>query len=200
MPRSRRTPPGRPASPRYLLLAKVLRPHGIRGEISIQIITNFPDRLRELKKVYLSPSSESPEHLRAYPLQSARPQRATNWLIRLAGIEDRDAADRLREQYVYVSLDEAVPLEADEVYLFQVIGLQVETPRGEILGRVVDLIETGANDVYVVRGSAYGEILIPAIKGVVLSTDVDAGRMIVEPMPGLLPDAEDNPPGAASEN
>ena len=184
----RRTTPRPRTKTQYLLLGKVLRPHGVRGELSIQIATDFPERLKVLEKVYLSDSPDQPDNLQSHNLLSARPQRDTNWLIALEGIEDRDIADRLREQYVYVALEDAVPLAEDEVYLFQVIGLQAETPGGEILGRVMSVIETGANDVYVLRGDKYGEILIPAIKGVVLDTNVEAGRIIIEPLPGLLPD------------
>ncbi|MHB8625952.1 MAG: ribosome maturation factor RimM [Aggregatilineales bacterium] len=185
----------RPAVPRYLVLAKVLRPHGVRGELSVQVITDFPERFRELEKIYLGTSADRPDRLRAYAIDSARPQKTTKqggtWLLRLHGIDDRDAADLLREQYVFVAIDQAVPLAEDEVYLFQVIGLQAETPQGEALGRVVDIIETGANDVYVIRGSAYGEVLIPAVNGVVLAIEVEAGRMLVDPPPGLLPDQAD---------
>lgn len=182
----------RSAAPRYLVLAKVLRPHGVRGELSVQVFTDFPERLHELEKVYLGASAEKPDRMRPFAIDNARPQRTNKqggtWLLHLHGINDRDAADLLRDQYVFVALDQAVPLADDEVYLFQVIGLQAETPRGEVLGRVVDIIETGANDVYVIRGSAYGEVLVPAINGVVLAIEVESGRMIVDPPPGLLPD------------
>jgi 16S rRNA processing protein RimM len=183
------------AAPQYLVLAKVLRPHGVRGELSVQVITDFPERFWELDKVYLGATAEKADRLRGYAIDGARPQRSGKhsgtWLLRLHGIDDREAADSLRDQYVFVALDQAVPLADDEVYLFQVIGLQAETPGGEVLGRVVDIIETGANDVYVIRGAAYGEVLVPAVNGVVLSIDVDAGRMLVDPPPGLLPDRPD---------
>jgi len=186
-------------SPRYLVVAKVLRPHGIRGELAVQVMTDYPDRFRDLGTIYLGDSAEQPTKLRAYQLESARPDKKLHWLLRLQGVDDRTMAELLRERYVYVSLADAVPLADDEVYLFQVIGLQAETPSGEILGQVVDVMETGANDVFVLRGDRYGEVLIPAISSVVLSIDVSAGRMIVDPLPGLLPDAtndvddDDNP-------
>lgn len=189
--------PTRPRSPepRYLVLGKVLRPHGVHGELSVQVITDFPERFRELDNVYLGTSPENADRLRAYAIDSARPQRTGKqggtWLLRLHNIDDRAAADALRDQYLFVAIDQAVPLADDEVYLFQVIGLQAETPQGVVLGRVVDLIETGANDVYVIRGAAYGEVLVPAVNGVVLSIDVDAGRMLVDPPPGLISDQSD---------
>ncbi len=173
-------------SPHYLIIARILRPHGVRGELSLQIITDFPERLRELQKVYLAHSAEQPDRPRPYRVEGARPQKQASWLLRLRGVEDRDAAELLRGQYVFVSLADAVPLADDEVYLFQVMGLQAQTVAGEVLGRVVDIIETGANDVYVIRGEIRGEVLIPAVPGILINIDVEAGLMIVDPPPGLL--------------
>lgn len=104
-------------------------------------------------------------------------------------MQSREAADRLRGQYILVTLQDAVPLAEDEIYLFQVIGLRVLTDQGVVLGRVVSVIETGANDVYVVQGERYGEVLIPAIESVVRRIDVDNGVMHITPLPGLLPDS-----------
>ncbi len=175
-------------SPRYLILGKILRPHGVRGEVDMQVMTDFPERLKSLEKVHLGLSETDTTRLKTYRVEGARPHKGTDYLLRLQGIADRDAADTLRNYFVFVSLDDAVPLEDDEVYLFQVIGLQVETMTGENLGRVVDIIETGANDVYVIQGAAYGEVLIPAVNGVVINIDVEAGMMKVDPPPGLISD------------
>ena len=189
-PSSRNKKPD-PDSPRYLVVAKVLRPHGIRGELAVQALTDYPERFRNLGTIYLGESADQPTRLRAYQIEAARPDKKSHWLLRLHGVDDRNAADLLRERYVYVSMIDAVPLADDEVYLFQVIGLQAETPGGDLLGRVVDVMETGANDVFVLRGDRYGELLIPAINGVVLSIDIAAGRVIIEPLSGLLPDSVD---------
>ena len=191
MPLSSRNKKSDLDSPRYLVVAKVLRPHGIRGELAVQALTDYPERFRELGTIYLGESAEQQTRLRAYQIEAARPDKKSHWLLRLQGVEDRTAAELLRERYVFVSLADAVPLADDEVYLFQVIGLQAETPGGDVLGRVVDVMETGANDVFVLRGDRYGEVLIPAINGVVLSIDVTAGRVIIDPLPGLLPDSVD---------
>ena len=173
---------------RYLVVAKVLRPHGIRGEIAVQALTHYPERLLKLDQVYIGELADNPRDLRIYQVSAVRPDKKSHWLLRLAGITDRNAAELLRERYLYVSMADAVPLADDEVYLYQVIGLQAETVRGESLGRVVDVMETGANDVFVLRSERYGEVLIPAINGVLLSIDLEAGRVIFDPLPGLLPD------------
>ena len=105
----------------------------------------------------------------------------------MEGLSDRDEAELLRDQYVMVALDDAVPLEEDEFYLYQIIGLPVYTEDDEHLGEVVDVIETGANDVYVVRGPR-GEILLPAIEECILDVDIEGKRVTVRLMEGLLGD------------
>jgi 16S rRNA processing protein RimM len=108
-------------------------------------------------------------------------------ILRLEGVEDRSTADLLRERYVMVPLEDAVPLEEGEFYLFQAIGLAVSTAEQEHLGEIVDVLETGANDVYVVQGPR-GEILIPAIADCILDIDIEARTMTVQLMDGLLGD------------
>ena len=88
---------------------------------------------------------------------------------------------------VQIPIENAVPLEEGEYYLYQLIGVQVETEDGEGLGQVVDVIETGANDVYVVRGPR-GEVLLPAIGDVVLDLDLESKRMVVHLLAGLVPE------------
>jgi 16S rRNA processing protein RimM len=174
------------------MLAKVLRPHGVRGELSLQVLTDFPERIRHLEQVFFGLESDGSGKLNAYTVESARGHRTGVWLIRLEGVEDRDQAEVFRNQYMFVSLAEAVPLEEGEVYLFQVMGITVKTVAGLELGRVTEYIETGANDVYVVQGAAYGEVLIPAIDGVLIKIDTAAGIMWVNPPPGLLPGEDES--------
>lgn len=108
-------------------------------------------------------------------------------IVQLHGIADRNAAELLRDQYLMVTVEDAVPLEEGEFYLFQLIGLDVYTDEDEHLGQIGEIIETGANDVYVVRGPR-GEILLPAIDECVLEVDINAKRITVHLMDGLLPD------------
>jgi 16S rRNA processing protein RimM len=109
-------------------------------------------------------------------------------LLTLKGVADRDEADRLRGLYALVGIEDAVPLEEGEFYLYQVIGLSVVTEDGERIGILNDVMETGANDVYIVNSEQYGSVLIPVIENVVLKTDIDAGTITVRLPEGLLPD------------
>ncbi|GAB4575063.1 MAG: ribosome maturation factor RimM [Anaerolineae bacterium] len=189
MPRPEQTPEaGFPASsPYFLVLGRILRPHGVRGELRLQVVTDYPDRIAGLEQVYIGRDPYNRTNATGFAVISTRRHRG-QLLIRLEGITSREEADLYRNQYLMVALDEAVPLEEDEYYVFQIIGAEVISSEGENLGHIRDIIETGANDVFVVQGGAYGEVLIPDIPDVVLEIDVESRRVLVALPPGLLPD------------
>jgi 16S rRNA processing protein RimM len=103
-------------------------------------------------------------------------------LITVEGYHDRDTAEALRGELVSIKLEDAAPLGPGEYYHHQIIGLSVITDEGEQLGTVAEIITTGANDVYVVRGQA-GEVLLPAIQSVIRK--IEPPRMVVHLLPGL---------------
>lgn len=175
------------SQPKFLLLGEILRPHGVRGELKMRILTDYPERIAELGTVYIG---RDPEHddPRAYHVEAMRMHQGYG-LLKLEGVDDRDAADLLRTRFVMVTLENAVPLEADEVYLYQLLGITVYTHEGDVLGTLTEVLETGANDVYVVQSQRYGEVLIPITHETLLSTDVPGGKMVVRLPEGLLPDA-----------
>jgi 16S rRNA processing protein RimM len=107
-------------------------------------------------------------------------------LLKLAGCDDRAAAEAFRWQLVQVRREDALPLAEDEYYEYQILGLAVWTVTGDNLGNIVEIIDTGANDVYTIRGSNGHDILIPAIEEVIREIDLDAGRLTVELPEGLL--------------
>jgi 16S rRNA processing protein RimM len=168
------TPP-----PEFLVVAHVLAAHGIRGELKCRIVTDFP--IRRFKRGSTVVIKGQP-----HQIQAARIQGATV-LLKLEDIHDRDVAAALRGAEVEVPTQDAVSLPTGQFYWHQVIGLRVEDASShEALGEVIDIIETGANDVYLVHGQK-GEILVPAIKDVVKQIDPASGRMLIQPLPGMLP-------------
>jgi len=162
--------------PRYLVVGKVVAPWGTKGELKVAILTDFPDRFRDLKRVYLG---DEPWMLEGH-------RRHGRWVIlRLEGCADRNSAEKLRGELVQIPLEEAIPLSEDEYYIYQIVGLEVWTSEGEHLGRVSEVLFTGANEVYLVEGER-GEILVPAIEDVVKEVDLEGGRLIVEPLEGIF--------------
>ncbi len=161
----------RPEQPEYLAIGQVIGPRGVRGELRLAILTDAPERFHQLKRVFLG------EEHKPHFVEGAR-LHVGQALLRLRGITDRSAAEIWRGAYVYVALADALPLEQDEYYYHQIVGLAVETAQGEPLGSVRGVLATGGNDVYVIA-SAQGELLLPAIKSVILEVDLEAGVMRV---------------------
>ncbi len=174
----------RPQWPQYLSLGKILRPHGIRGELRMQILTDYPERIPALKTVYLGRALKPP--VSAYAVEGMRYHKGYG-LLKLKSIDTRNQAEELRQLLVMVDIENAVPLEKGELYFFQLIGLSIQTEDGKTLGKITEVLETGANDVYIVDSPEYGEILIPATDETIIEIDVEAGSLTVGLPDGLLP-------------
>lgn len=165
--------------PRYLAIARIVKAWGVHGQLKLQVLTDLPDRLDRLKRVYVGP--------RAAPHDVVRFRRQRNgWFLQLADVPDLDAAKALQGQLVQIAREDAAPLEPGQFYEHQIVGLSVVTADGEPLGQVAEVLATGANDVYVVHGPR-GEVLLPARVEVVRQIDLEAGTMTVTLPPGLLP-------------
>lgn len=173
-------------TPRYLLLGEVLRPHGVRGELRIRLLTGHPERINQLEQVYLGSGIDA-DDVRPFYVEHMR-MNPPYGLLKLKGINDRNEADVLRALFVMIDFENAVPLEEGEFYLFQVIGLTVRQEDGTTLGTLVDVLETSANDVYIVDSPTYGEVLVPVTDETIINTDIDAGVVTVRLPDGLLPD------------
>jgi 16S rRNA processing protein RimM len=173
-------------APEYLVLGEILRPHGVRGELRMRVLTDYPERIAHLERVYLGTAPED-RRINAYIVQHMRMHQGYG-LLKLETINDRSQADLLRGLLVMVGIQDAIPLEEGEVYLYQLIGLAVMTEAGEEIGVLADVLETGANDVYLVNSPAYGEVLIPVMPETILKTDEEEGVIVVRLPEGLLPD------------
>jgi 16S rRNA processing protein RimM len=162
----------------YVAIGRIGGPWGIRGDVKVTLHTDFPERFQELEVVYLGPE--------ARPLRLVSWRRHKNYvLLHLEGFDDPTASEELRGLWVQVPQSEVVPLSEDERYVYELLELQVRTTQGTYLGHVTEVLFTAANEVLVVQGEG-GEILIPYIKDVVVQEDLEAGEIIVEPVPGLL--------------
>jgi len=163
----------------YMAIGKIIGPHGIRGEVKVTVMTDYPERFRPGARVYLGTLEE------AAPAEivAVRPHK-NMLLVLLADVSDRNAAELLRDRFLLIPEAEAMPLGDHENYAHDLIDLAVETVEGEALGRLTEILFTAANDVYVVGGPA-GELLLPALREVVLEVDLAAGEMVVALPEGL---------------
>lgn len=172
------------AEPSFLLLGHILRPHGLRGELRVRVLTDYPERIENLPQIYLA-TDLGAQDARLWRVEHMRMHQQYG-LLKLHGVNDRNAAELLRDLKVLVAIEDAVPLEEGEFYLYQLVGLRVITAEGCELGTIQDIIETGANDVYIVKGPDPGEILIPATAETIFETRIADGYLRVQLPDGLL--------------
>ena len=169
--------------PRFLIVGQMLKPHGVRGEMRTAVHTQLPERFTWLEEVYVGrdPDDDDPQPV---PVEGVRFHKG-NVLIKLGGYDSRDEVEALRSLWLMVPVAEAIPLEENEVYFYQLEGLEVYTDQGEYLGRLTEVMETGANEVFIIQGPG-GEVLLPNTEEVVQGVDLEANRMTITPLPGLL--------------
>lgn len=151
----------------------------------MRVLTDYPERIAKLELVYLADTPEAAKP-KPYHVQGMR-MNGDFALLKLKEVPDRTQAERFRGLFVLVDVEHAIPLEEGEFYLYQLLGLSVQTETGEALGELADVLETGANDVYVVVSPQYGEVLIPVTDETIVKTDVAAGVLVVRLPEGLLP-------------
>jgi len=168
---------GSPAAgePEYLLVGRIKRPHGLHGDVLMEILTDFPERLKRDGAVHLGVDQERKV------IASTR-SHAQGLLIRFEGIESPEGAGGLRNQAVYVRTAELPQLPAGQAYHHQLLGSKIMDDQGTHLGELAEILETGANDVYVIRQPGGTELLLPAIEGVILQADL-ANRTVVVRVP-----------------
>jgi 16S rRNA processing protein RimM len=164
--------------PVYLTVGFLRRPHGVRGEIVMDLHTDFPERLKRGRKLFVT---------KAYtPLtvQSVR-NHHQSILIKFYGIDTPEQAGEYRNQWVYGKVSEIPPLPEGKIYQHELLGFQVVDDNENSLGEVVEILETGANNVYVVKDESGREILLPAIPSVILDLDAERRVMRVHLLEGL---------------
>jgi 16S rRNA processing protein RimM len=158
------------------------RAHGVRGEMVMEVLTDFPERLKPGAAVFLGPNREPMK------IESARPH-SEGMLIKFEGLETPEAVGRYRNQPVYVTTADRPPLPEGQYYEHQVMGFAVvEDGTNETVGTLSEILHTGANDIYVVKRAAGGEVLLPVIASVVLGIDASRRVIRVHMLPGLMED------------
>lgn len=159
-----------------VVVGRVVAPWGVRGEVKVEVMTDFPDRFTGKEEVYVGGTLMTIEGCKWSKGMA---------IVKLDRIGSVEAAEGFRGQFLEIPRAQVRALSEDEYYQYQIVGLEVWTSGGDFIGRVSGVLPTGSNDVYVVS-SADGEILVPAIEDVVRLVDLERGRMEIEPMEGLL--------------
>ncbi|MFZ5878824.1 MAG: ribosome maturation factor RimM [Chloroflexota bacterium] len=171
--------PGSPiGEPEYLVVGFLRRPHGVGGEMLMDPHTDFPERFRAGRKVYLGDAHKPAT------LASVRPH-GKSLLVRLRGVSTPEQAGQMRNTWVFIKSTDAPALPEGQYYQYQLIGLKVVDENDQPLGTLTEIIETGANDVYVVTNAEGKELLLPVIPEVILDLQPGAGFIRVHLLEGL---------------
>ena len=166
---------------KHLQVGVISSTHGVRGEVKVFPTTDDPERFRSLKKVYLDTGREQ------IPLEIQGVKFFKQFaILKFKGIDNINDIEKYKGKSLLIDREDAVDLEEDEYYIADMIGMSVYLEDGSLFGSLKDIMETGANDVYIVETKQYGEVLLPAIKECILDVDVEEDRMTIHLMEGLL--------------
>lgn len=155
--------------------------HGIRGEVKVFPTTDDPQRFKKLKNILLDSGKEK----RNMKIQSVKFFKQFV-ILKFEEIDDINDVEKYKGSGLYVTRDQAVKLKKDEYFIADLIGLTVTAEEEKLEGTLKDVMETGANDVYVIELTDGRELLLPAIKECVLSVDIEKGEMKIRLLDGLL--------------
>ncbi len=156
--------------------------HGWKGMVKVIPLTDFPQRFEVGQRLWGVRQDGSLDEMLIAELMPYK----DHFLMKFHGINSKEEAGKFKNVYLKVSESELYPLPPHHYYHFQLIGLSVFDQERGYLGLLEKIIETGANDVYFIHSPTYGEILIPAIKEVILEVKLHEGEMLIKLLPGLL--------------
>lgn len=161
------------SEPEFICIGKIHRAHGIRGDVILDPMTDFPERIRRGKVVYAGPQHQKLTVVRVR-------EKAPFLLVGFAELEDETAAGTLRNQYVYVKASDLPKLPEGEYYFHELIGLEAVNMADEHVGTLTEILETGANDVYVIRKDDGTEELVPDVPQFIQNIDISAHRIKID--------------------
>ena len=158
----------------HLMIGEITRPQGIRGEVKVRPATCDPDRFYDMDHVFFKRGD-------AYVEQKIHVNRVEPDAVYMTfdGVSDRTQAEKLRGEFLYIDREHSVELPEDANFICDLIGCEGSDTNGRRLGRLVDVMQPGGNDVYVFRGPM-GEVLVPALRSVVARVDLEAGEMLLD--------------------
>lgn len=165
----------------YLQVGVITQTHGVRGEVKVFPTTDDPERFLDLKRVLLDTGKEK------ISLEIKSVKFFKQFVIlKFKGIDNINDIERYKRCPLLVNREDAVELEEDEYFIADMIGMAVWTDDDKEFGTLKDVIETGANDVYIIQSKDHGEVLVPAIKECIIDVNVEEQKMVIHLMDGLL--------------
>lgn len=166
----------------YFEIGKIVNIHGVKGEVKVVPLTDDPKRFDNLKCAYIS--SAITENMQKYNFEGVKFHK-TFVLLKIKDINDANEALKLKEKFIIIDREDAVKLPKGSFFVCDIINCEVYDEKGNKLGILIDILQTGSNDVYIVRDENKKELLIPALKSVVKEVSIEDRKIIVELPQGL---------------
>nr|WP_270941939.1 ribosome maturation factor RimM [Romboutsia lituseburensis] len=164
----------------HFKIGQIVNTQGLKGEVRVYSYTDDIDRFEELETFYLGKDREN-------LLEVERVRLKGNMVImKIKGVDTVEAAEKLRNKFMYVSREDSRDLDEGEYFIADMIGIDVETVAGEHVGVLTEVLQYAANDVYVIKGKDNKEIMIPAVMKFVPTIDMNERKMIIDPIKGML--------------
>lgn len=164
-----------------LEIGQIINTFGIKGEVKVFPLTDNINRFDDLEKVYIKTKKDS----KLFDIESIKYHK-NMVLIKFKDINTVEQAELLRNSYIEIDREQAIPLKEGEYFIADLIGLDVYTDEGKLIGKVDDIYNTGANDIYVVKDELGKQTLLPGIKDVIKKVDLNEGKIFVHLIPGLI--------------
>ena len=164
----------------YFEVGQIVNTFGIKGQLKVKPFTDDMERFEELKTVYICKKNE----MKKVEIEDVKYNKQCV-LLKVKGIEDLTQAEKYKGLFLKIDRKDAKKIPKDTYFIADILGLEVYTDEGELLGKVDDIFPTGANDVYVVKDELGKQILLPSIPEVLKEIDLEKGKVIVHLIEGL---------------
>ena len=165
-----------------LLIGKIAGPHGVRGDLKVTLISSHPEHIVRQKTLYLG------DTFTPYAVSRLQEHKPGLYIVHFNAVTTRDDAEALQGLELFIPASKAAPLEEDEYFIHDLYGMVVQTSAGEELGKVAEVLETGANDVLVARRIGHADVLIPMIRDVIVQIDVASQRITITSLAAIQPE------------
>ncbi len=164
-----------------LLIGQIGAPFGVHGQVKVKSFTDRPDHIARHVRTLLIGKERT-----AYTLRRLSVHKPGLLIAELQGVTTREAADELRGAEVYIRAADAAPLAADEYFIHDLVGLEAHTSEGQSIGKVREVLETGAGEVLVIARQGQGDALVPMVHDFIAELDIAGGKVVIRPIEGLL--------------
>ncbi len=165
---------------KYFKIGQIVNTQGLKGEMRVYPLTDYKERFEEIDWIYIGEDLQT-----KYEIEKAR-YKNDMVILKIKGIDNINEVERLKNKYLMIPRENARALEEDAHFIADLIGLKVYLVEGEYIGKLKEVMQPGGNDIYVIEREDGKEVLIPAVKKFVPEINITEGKMIIDPIEGMV--------------